>query len=111
MTTLRQAAEQALKALEKCDYALAEELAAWDINPPLHHVLDASNACGSAVTALREALAQREWVGLANEEVKKEVEIEMKYYWDGDYIDSACACEQLNNFARTIESKLKEKNT
>ena len=55
--------------------------------------------------------AQREWVGLANEEVKKEVEIEMKYYWDGDYIDSACACEQLNNFVRTIEAKLKEKNT
>jgi len=54
--------------------------------------------------------AQREWVGLANEEVKKEVEIEMKYYWDGDYIDSACACEQLNNFVRTIESKLREKN-
>ena len=53
----------------------------------------------------------REWVGLTDEEVKKEVEIEMKYYWDGDYIDSACACEQLNNFVRTIESKLKERNT
>ena len=55
--------------------------------------------------------AQRELAGLTDEEVKKEVEIEMEYYWGGDYIDSSCAYEQLNNFARTIESKLKEKNT
>ena len=55
--------------------------------------------------------AQREWVGLANEEVKKEVEIEMEYYWDGDYIDTTCARDQLNNFVKTIEAKLKEKNT
>ena len=55
--------------------------------------------------------AQREWVGLANEEVKKEVEIEMKYYWDGDYIKTTGARDQLKGFARTIEAKLKEKNT
>lgn len=48
----------ALEALEKCDSALAEELAAWDIDPPLHHVQEASNACAPAIAAIREALAQ-----------------------------------------------------
>lgn len=58
-TPLEAAARQALEALEKCDSALAEELAAWDIDPPLQHVLDASNACGPAITALRSALEQQ----------------------------------------------------
>ena len=56
-------------------------------------------------------LQQREWVELTDEAVKKEVEIEMDYYWDGDYIDTTCARDQLNGFARTIEAKLKDKNT
>ncbi len=56
--TKDEALKLALRALEKCDSALAEELAAWDIDPPLHHVLEASNACGPAITAIKEALAQ-----------------------------------------------------
>jgi hypothetical protein len=48
----------ALEALEKCDSALAEELAAWDIDPPLKHVLEASNACTPAIIAIKKALAQ-----------------------------------------------------
>ena len=55
-------------------------------------------------------LQQRNQVGLTDEEVKKEVEIEMEYYWDGDYIKTTGARDQLKNFARTIEAKLKEKN-
>ena len=54
-----EALKLALEALKKCDAALAEELAAWDIDPPLHHVQEASNACGPAITALREALAEQ----------------------------------------------------
>ena len=54
----RAAMQQALEALEACDAALAEELAAWDIDPPLHHVLEASNSCGPSITALSAALAQ-----------------------------------------------------
>ena len=50
--------EMALAALKKCDSALSEELAAWDIDPPLHHVLEASNACGPSIAAMQEALAQ-----------------------------------------------------
>ena len=56
----KEALKLAMEALEKCNAALAEELAAWDIDPPLHHVLEASNACGPAITALREALVQPE---------------------------------------------------
>lgn len=48
----------ALAALKKCDDALAEELAAWDIDPPLHHVLEASKSCGPAIAALEAALAK-----------------------------------------------------
>ena len=62
-------------------------------------------------SAYEKACGQREWAGLTDEEVKKEVEIEMEYYWDGDYIDTTCARDQLNGFARTIEAKLKKKNT
>ena len=57
MTTLIQAAEQALAAMEKCKAALAEELDAWDIDPPLHHILESHNLCAPAITALRQALA------------------------------------------------------
>ena len=60
ITLPRAIVEQALEALETCDAALAEELAAWDIDPPLHHVLEASNSCGPSITALRAALAEPE---------------------------------------------------
>lgn len=59
MSKKNEALKLALEALEKCDSALAEELAAWDIDPPLHHVLEASNACAPAITAIREALAEQ----------------------------------------------------
>ena len=54
------AMKQALEALEKCKKALAEELSAWDIDPPLHHVLEAHDLCDPAVTALRQAIEQAE---------------------------------------------------
>lgn len=60
ITLPRSVVEQALEALETCDAALAEELAAWDIEPPLHHVLEASYSCVSSITALRAALAETE---------------------------------------------------
>ena len=57
MTEKQEAAlRQAREALKKCDSALAEELAAWDIDPPLHHVLEASKACSPAIAAIDEAL-------------------------------------------------------
>ncbi len=37
--------------IEMCAKALAEELAAWDIDPPLHHVKEASDACGAWLAA------------------------------------------------------------
>jgi hypothetical protein len=35
----------AREVIEECRAALAEELAAWDIDPPLHHVKQAHDKC------------------------------------------------------------------
>ena len=50
----------ALEALKKCEDALAEELSAWDIDPPLHHVQESHDLCGPAIKALEIALSERE---------------------------------------------------
>ena len=52
-----EAMKQALDALEKSKAALAEELSAWDIDPPLRHVSEAHDLCEPAITALRAAIA------------------------------------------------------
>lgn len=58
MTTQKEALRMAVAALKKSKDALAEELAAWDIHPPLHHVLEAHDACEQTIKACEEALAQ-----------------------------------------------------
>jgi hypothetical protein len=55
-----EAMKLALEALEKCEAALAEELSAWDIDPPLHHVQESHDLCGPAITSLRQAIAEAE---------------------------------------------------
>ena len=52
--------KQWLEALEKSQSALAEELSAWDIDPPLHHVQESHDLCGPAITSLRQAIAELE---------------------------------------------------
>ena len=37
--------------IELCQKALAEELSAWDIDPPLHHVKEAHEACSAWLAA------------------------------------------------------------
>lgn len=37
--------------IEMCAKALAEELAAWDIDPPIHHIKEASDACEAWLAA------------------------------------------------------------
>ena len=56
----KEAMTLALEALKKCEDALAEELSAWDIDPPLHHVQESHDLCGPAIKALEEALAKQE---------------------------------------------------
>ncbi len=46
---------------------------------------------------------QREWVGLTDEEIKK--------FWRDATVKPCYTSELINNFARAIEAKLKEKNT
>ena len=55
-----EAMKQWLEALEKSQSALAEELSAWDIDPPLHHVQESHDLCGPAITFLRQAIAELE---------------------------------------------------
>ena len=43
-----------------CAKALAEELAAWDIDPPLHHVKEAHDACELWLAAIDAARAAQE---------------------------------------------------
>lgn len=78
MTTLRQAAEQALEALERYQVKRQD-----------------FDRFADEITALREALAQREWVGLTDEE---------------RYLNDSRTEEEIE-YARAIEAKLKEKNT
>jgi len=47
---------QALEALELCNFALYEEKAAWDIDPPIAHITDGIDVSNMAITALKEAL-------------------------------------------------------
>ncbi len=52
--------------------------------------------------AIKEALAQRTWVGLTHEEIDKIYEAHHNQYGE---------CESVNfGYERAIESKLKEKN-
>ena len=53
--TKDEALDLALDALEMSKAALAEELSAWDIDPPLHHVLTAHELCDPAITAIKQA--------------------------------------------------------
>ena len=45
--------------VEMCAKALAEELAAWDIDPPLHHVKEAHDACELWLAAIDADRAMR----------------------------------------------------
>ena len=61
------------------------------------------NQINEAITAIKEALAQRTWVGLTDEEVDKIYEAHHNQYGE---------CESVNfGYERAIEAKLKEKNT
>jgi hypothetical protein len=55
-------------------------------------------------------LAER--LPLTDERIAKEVEAELTHYWNGEYIDTTGARDQLTAFARAIEAAhgIKEKN-
>ncbi len=50
--------------------------------------------------------AQRQWVGLTDEEIKSADCLE----WHGDSTDSFVTTSSITRFARAIEAKLREKN-
>ena len=90
MTDLRKAAEMALEAL--------------NMQTPLdQREFELRNA---AIEALRQALAQPEWVGLTDEEAR-DISFNLPIKWTGHLQGAA----SIYDFARAIEAKLKEKNT
>ena len=82
MSDLRKAAEMALAKLDHLWEIAVDERMGTDVLPEIN--------------ALRQALAQPEWIGLTDEEVES---------WRGnyDFFDS--------QLVREVEAKLKEKNT
>ena len=82
MSDLRKAAEAVLEAWD------------WDWSEPRNESLK------ERMEALRQALAKPEWVGLTDEDLKPLCNQWKIMY--GGYVD---------DFARAIEAKLKEKNT
>ena len=92
MTTLRQAAEQALEALKLIDNAMPFPVAKLTIK----HLQE----------VLAEESAQQEWVGLTDEEVLSEAKrfaLGLAFPFDG--------ITTPEMFARAIEAKIKDKNT
>jgi hypothetical protein len=52
LAALRERLEAATPVVTECRDALAEELGAWDIDPPLHHVKQAHERCESWLAAM-----------------------------------------------------------
>lgn len=92
---------KAVKAITALREALAQELRS-DEQPARQYNATSDHR-------LMEMLAQRK--PLTDDEIAKKVEAELTHYWNGEYIDTTGARDQLTAFARAIESKLKEKNT
>jgi hypothetical protein len=90
MSDLRKAAEMALEAL---DYHFDNEDDYLNWKYPL--VLEAKQA-------LRQALAQPEWVGLTDEEI---------YDYADKFLYQHGSNYGIRSFGKAIEAKLKEKNT
>jgi hypothetical protein len=95
--------------LDKEDIATAKEMAQTLQKSRNSELIVVGNLL-SHLLAERVA-PQRTWVGLTDEQIAKEVEAELTHYWNGEYIDTTGARDQLKAFARAIEAKLREKNS
>ena len=91
--TLREAAQQALEALEKVTKHFTR-------TPSTLMDSEARVEAHKAITALRQALeTEREWVGLTDQEINS---VCYKRDWTAPWTNTT--------FARAIEAKLREKN-
>ena len=125
--TKDEALRLALEALKKCQSALAEELSVWDIDPPLHHILESHNLCGPAIATCEAALeakdkpVQNQLMALIDENQRLRAELKFnttppQRTWVGltdedieqefGFID-----ELLRDCVQRTEAKLKEKNS
>ena len=86
--------DEALKlTLEALEEYVNVVVSVNDPNEWTPKVADAGEPARKAITAIKEALAQRTWVGLTDED---------ELDWDGG---------DLKSLVKAIEAKLKEKNT
>jgi hypothetical protein len=125
--TQTEALRLALEALKKCQSALAEELSVWDIDPPLHHILESHNLCGPAIATCEAALeakdkpVQNQLMALIDENQRLRAELKfnttpLQRTWvgltDEDYIKALELCDFDKDAAFDFfEAKLKELNT
>ena len=107
MGDLRKAAEMALDGFEKIHKgfgAIKEESKFRGDEDIKDLATEVRKNCNKHIKALRQALAQseqeREWVGLTDEDLKPLCD-EWRIMYGG----------YVNDFAKAIEAKLKEKNT
>lgn len=89
--------------IEECRAALAEELSAWDIDPPLHHVKQAHDKCeawleayGAAPQAEPSEPVQAQPVPLSEERINM--------FWRGAIIRNDTTAAQMIDFAKSIEA-------
>jgi len=97
MSDLRKAAEQALEALERCEYGVISNGRLKNSIKTLRQALAMENFSEvnqEIEEALRQALAQPKWVGLTEVDIHEAMDFEDEF-----------------DFARAIEAKLKEKNS
>jgi len=69
----------------------------------LQQLADCYDAMKEELGAIKSQPAQREWVGLTDEEIKK--------FWRDATVKPCYTSELIDTFAKTIEAKLKEKNS
>lgn len=74
--------------IEKCRDALAEELGAWDIDPPLFHVKEAHDACVAWLAApAAPAPVPLRWEGAKGDTIKEmRANLSRELYAQGDTV-------------------------
>ena len=99
-------AVEARGVIEQCRVALAEELAGWDLDPPLHHVKQAHDRCVEWL--MQAAIAQPVEVQPLTDEQLSRIAIEDEFvlFCDVDeFIQIARAVEQAHNIPQPKEPK------
>ena len=86
--------------VEMCAKALAEELAAWDIDPPLHHVKEAHDACESWLAAVDADRAMRAAQAAPQQDAQEPVECDCRNPYSHDECTLRAGCKINSKLSR-----------